>query len=186
MKYIFLFEKFLENNYSPLYHYTNMSNLYNIIKTNILKTHKPYIGEKCISFSRNPIYKYDDSSYRPRLKLDQNKLRLNGYKPIPINEFGKPVNNISIPDFKPSLRKYDNNYIPPQLQNYCEWEYEERIYKDIKNINKYIISIQFPNNVSNIIINDFLENHKSEMKKYPDIKIELYDIDKRWLIEPYK
>ena len=171
MKYLYLFEKYLESGYSPLYHYTPY--LEKIIYDDILKMNQPYKGDKCVCVTRSPLYKYDGIGSK-RIKLDQNKLRLDGYVPKSIDEFGYQIRSLD--------RKYRvENDISPD--NNTEWEYEERIYKNIKDVGKYIISIQLPNTQIHSIRN-FIPIYKEYLKKYPDIKLEFYDIHKRWEITP--
>jgi len=187
MKFLLLFESFLESNYSPLYRYVPW-----FFKTDMEKDmmscripadenakcskNKNYIPRSCICFTRSVNYSYDGSR-SVRIKLDQNKLRKDGYIPYPIDEFRNSIKmrklgkNISLKYTKKSSDDW-----------FVEWEYEERIYKDIKSLGKYIISIQLPNNNKySKEINS--QEFKNYLKKYPHIKLEEYDINKRWLIK---
>jgi len=165
-------EKYLDSNYPPLYHYTPY--LEKIIDDDILKKKSPYKGEDCVCLTRNPEYSYEKSDFR-RLKLDQNKLRLDGYVPKSIDEFSYlwlPVN-----------RKLNS-------MGHAEWEFEERIYRDIKNLGKYIISIQMPTGDDykrgGIALNQTPLGILTYMKKYPHIKLEYYNINKRWKVTPIR
>lgn len=189
MKYLVLFEKYLESNYSPLYHYTR-SSLEKILESDQLIKKPPFKGVDCVCVTRSPIYKLD-FNVSPRLKLDQNKLRLDGYTSIPIDEFSG--------DKKSLNRKIGKNKSYTD-DNTTEWEFEERIYKDIKNLGKYIISIQFPKRDENrdsyffglsgkrYYPKDFVELDvvKNYLIKYPHIILESYNVSKRWKTELFK
>jgi hypothetical protein len=177
MKYLLLFEKYLESNYPPLYHYTKYS-LEKILDCDTLIIKTPYIGKSCICLTRSSSYTYDDNWF-PRLKLNQNKLRLDGYVPKSIDEFSK--------DDNPHKRKFGKS-----LWNNTEWEFEERIFKDIHKLGKYIISIQIPNSSDyEVNIRDYngrkyrsrdfiyLDYIKKYLEKYSHIKLEYYDVKKR-------
>ena len=184
----------MDSNYPPLYHYTS-NKLEKILKSDSLIKKDPYKGKECVCFTRDPLYSYDGGIY-PRLKLDQNKLRIDGYIPKPIDEFGdEKLGNI-----KDST---DRKHIKSPFHGTTEWEFEERIYKTIKNLGKYIISIQIPKSSEKSIrisgiVNDnvwqtqwyspegyiklpFIETY---LKKYPHIKFEYYNIEKRWKTTP--
>jgi len=162
-------EKYLDSNYPPLYHYNPY--LEKILEDDILLKKSPYKGKDCICFTRNPQYTYEKNTFR-RLKLDQNKLRLDGYVPKSIDEFSY------LDD--PWDRKL-------HYRGHAEWEFEERIYKDIKNLGKYIISIQIPTSDDyrgGIALNQTPLGILTYIKKYPRIKLEYYNINKRWNVTP--
>lgn len=166
-----LFERYLESGYSPLYHYTPY--LEKIIDDDVLKIKQPFKGDKCVCVTRNPLYEFDGVGNK-RIKLDQNKLRLDGYTPKSIDEFGYQIKSL---DRKHNIK----NDVSPS--NKIEWEYEDRIFRDIKNLGKYIISIQLPTTQIHSV-RYFLPHYEEYLKKYPNIKLEFYDIYKRWKTTP--
>lgn len=192
MKYLLLFESFLEGNYSPLYHYTKDTRFRELLESDVLKMAEPaVIGPKCVCVTRSSTYTLDTVKTF-RFKLDQDKLRKDGYTPISVDEFlGKDPK-----------RKMGKAGRPSAIS--IEWEFEERIYKDIKNFGKYVISIQFPNDVTKqpgehwitgvgmgmLKLMDDLKSGvipywlKSFLNKYPHIELEYYDVNKRWKTTP--
>lgn len=182
----FINEAYLKGGRQPLYHYTRVSHLYNILETNILKVSsvvRPR-GTKGICLTRNPYFTHDGgTSTSPRIVLDIDKLRRNGYNSFPVDELGITGVKIghsgnftksNIENIKSGKRTVHNNLdLPKPGSNGLEVEFEERIYKDIKNIGKYILSIDV------IKESDLPKNLNSYLEEYPDIIINLYDIKKR-------
>lgn len=178
MKYLLLFESFLESGYEPLYRYMPWFFENEMLKDKMEKRipcdeesmsrqeHRKPI--QSISFTRSSHYKYDGSTSL-RIKFDQNKLRIDGYKPYPIDEFRG----------KNKFRKFKEYNKDWKLWHCMEWEYEERIYSDIEKIGKYIISIQVPNK-SKYRKELASKEFKEYLKKYPHIKVEIYDTENRW------
>jgi len=199
MKHLLLFESFMESRYAPLYRYApwffshdmiNDKMIARIPSDELAKTNNKsynnynYKPKLSISFTRSVNYEYERST-SVRLKLDQNKLRLDGYIPHPIDEFnGKfKLRKYGLGTRSKSL-KISNNFANSQ-DDYgwaCEWEYEERIYSDINKLGEYIMSIQVPNisRYSKELESDELKNY---LKKYPHIKMEEYDKDRRWKVK---
>ena len=138
MKYIKSFdESYLESNYAPLYHYTDVYSFKNIINTNILKTglYDNIFKDKkikMISLARNKDI--DFSYYRDFMdiiiELDKSKLVKN-YKIIPYDFF--------IHTHKETKTKDNHLRKSP-------FEFEEIILTDIEDIIKYTISVNFKNN----------------------------------------
>lgn len=142
MKYIlkwfdYIIDSYLETNNAPLYHRTTTYGFLEIIKSNTLKmTEFDNIYQDSIihmvSFTRNKNLNLD--YYKPFLdvviEIDREKLKDN-YKIIKYDFFihnkmeDKPKSNI--------------NRIEP-------FEFEEIVIKDISNIDRYIISVNFENN----------------------------------------
>lgn len=209
----FLKESYLQGNYAPLYHYTNKLEL--ILETDRLKTGTPatYLEDliPCISFTRNPEYTYDNDVFNgvERLKLDQNKLRQDGYNPTPIDELyqhsvlkrdpekyskGKTIygDRWDTKEPYPYKKFKTQTRIPPGekqpskgeiIDPYSlEYEFEERLYENIENIGKYIIAIQFPKDKKTN--KDWLNYKplKEYLEKYPQIELEYY-FKKRWKTE---
>jgi hypothetical protein len=188
MLYLKTFESYLKGHRSPLYHFTK--NLFKLIEDDILNPGQPTFPKniKAICLTRFPGYTEAGSN---RLQLDTDKLIKAGFKPYPVDEMGLgisgklkkwkqedievPINKInaflgySKPfmqglKFTHGVKGYEflNNgtpYIP------TEFEFEERIYKPIPNIGKYIQFIDL-HQEPNI---EKLEILKNYIKKYPHI-----------------
>lgn len=182
----FINEAYLKGGRQPLYHYTRVSHLYNILETNILKVSsvaRPR-GTKAICLTRNPYFTHDGgTSTSPRIVLDIDKLRRNGYNSFPVDEVGITSVGIghagnftksNIENIKSGRRTVHNNLdLPKPGSSGLEVEFEERIYKDIEDIGKYILSIDV------IKESDLPKNLNLYLEEYPDIIINLYDIKKR-------
>lgn len=179
----FISESYLLGGRSPLYHNTSM--LKSILKSDSLKMSKPSCSshgkKKSISLTRNILYfEYMvDGMSDYIIKLDTDKLIIDGYYPYPVDEWawldGKPniyitKNNSygksNFPAIKQGKRTLKHNLDLPTDKNYgLGIEYEERIFKNINNLGKYIISISIVGDYNRMnYINDYL-------KKYPHIKI---------------
>src|SRR6478735_4362700 len=179
----FVNESYLKSGFQPLYHWTD--SIERILESNTLKVGNPAIrfnNLKSISLTRNNLFGDAGGSYR--LCLDQNKLRLDGYKPYSLDEialYHKELPNkkdIFPKKFMGDPRRYtkQNIYKYDEFEG-MEFEFEERIFKDIKNLGKYIIAIQTTNNFE--LKNNF--NILSEyIQKYTHIKIQLIDSEKLW------
>lgn len=127
-------ESYLDSNFAPLYHHTTTHSFYNIMSENILKTSEiehPFKSKKVkmVSLTRNS--NLDISYFKAFLdvviELDRNKLNKK-YKIIPYDFF--------IHTKKEILPKSN-------IKREKEYEFEEIIPTDIKNISEYIISINF-------------------------------------------
>lgn len=174
-----LTELYLEGNYPPLYHSTPSQLIPHILKSDTLIKSTPYKGVKCVCLTRSQLYTVDGRK-QPRLKLDQNKLRIDGYIPKPIDEFGDEPNSQN--------RKYKINNISKNSNT--EWEFEERIYKDIPNLHKYLIAIQIPHtdrlsdhhmdDYGNPVEAPYIQTIRDYIKLYPHIKLEAYATQERW------
>lgn len=182
------FESYLEGGRQPLYHYT--SYLKEILESDKLKIHEAANGETSISFTRSLIFT-EHVSY-VRLVLDADKLKRDGYKIIPTDEvMAKAVKkptllktrfkdyskvNFKTP-YRKTIHKLDiKDWEDEDGMDGLEWEYEERCYKDIKNLGKYLIAID--------ITEDKFKQNKNEieeyLKKYPSIKIMELNPKKLW------
>lgn len=177
----FVNEAYLEGSRQPLYHYTFLSRLSSIIESNILKMGTPARprGSKAICLTRNPYFSHDGVGLECRISLDYDKLKNDGYRSHPFDEVGtvtKDTKNINFiksnfPSIKQGKRNIQHGLDLPKIGTGLEVEFEERIYKDIKNIGKYIISIDFSNESTALrlsVLDRYLE-------EYPHIKIKVFD-----------
>jgi hypothetical protein len=184
----FILEAYLKGGRGPIYHFTSSYNFLQILKSDILKISKPSRSthkEKSISFTRNIDFMDARKDYC--FELDVDKLIMNGYKPLPVDEIGwvsgkvkggKSYIKSNFDSIKKGVRGTKHNLNLPKLSKNIdifnpssdvvtlETEFEERIYKDIEKLGKYIISIYV--NYNNY---DYIENIKSYLLKYPHIKV---------------
>lgn len=153
----FLIDSYLDSNNTPLYHFTDSWTLVNmILEDNSLKIgnfkNPTEMGDKNIlSLTRDVNFKLEHRDNEVMICLDKNKL-LNKYKIV----------------------SYDF-YIHTKKDNHKKWEIdrkrfenEEIIYTEIKDLNKYILSIKF------IDVNIYNE-YKKQLSKFIDkynLKIE--------------
>jgi hypothetical protein len=197
----FLLEElaYLSGHRQPLYHFTSALNL--ILRTDLLKMGTPARGSfgktKSISVTRNPDFSDAPDTF---IELDYTKLYNDGYKALPVDEWAwdrkgnfnplaktKNMNKSQFPEVVAGKRgtKHGLKNLPT-MKGFTglETEFEERFFTDIKNLGKYIISINFPvskdepedvwttkyeDGVRDTEIRQYLE-------KYPHIKV--YNIDK--------
>lgn len=166
-----------------LYHFTNASNLMNIIKddTWIASIDDTINGDELyISTTRS---KYAGTGYPTqlidnnniiRIVFDGNKLN-SKFKIKPIDKMkGKKLAMKSHWDkLRPGMWEQNKNYIMQQ----GNVEAEDRVYvkeKEIKNIHKYIKSIHIDlSNLDNKYLNpikDYCELHNIELRKYGNTK----------------
>lgn len=180
----FINEAYLKGGRQPLYHYTSDYNITKILSDDLLKISsvaRPR-GTKAICLTRNPYYTLDGNvKNSPRIVLDYDKLIRDGYRSYPVDEIGiaaissnKDRNLIksNFKEVKSGTRGTKHGLDLPKTPQ-LETEFEERIYKDIKNIGNYIISIEFsksPNSINEI---------RSYLNKYPHIIINIYDSENR-------
>jgi hypothetical protein len=113
-----------------------------------------------------------------RISLDVDKLIKDGYIPYPIDEIGAAMGGSQKGGGNPKsdvARKfltYTQRTVQHNLKNMpkkvvkLEYEYEERIYKDIENIGKYIIYIDI--NTDRESVSTDIEEY---IRKYPHIVI---------------
>ena len=190
MLFIKTFESYLQGQRAPLYHFTE--NLYKLIKDDILNLGQPSYPKniKAICLTRFPGY--GEAKGSNRLQLDTNKLIRAGFKPTTIAEIGSMVSSrIKKDDEIPAWKAkqfygyskpfqqgltfthgvdYTNfDFKNPKISNYMpiEFEFEERIYKPISNIGKYIDFIDLnrePTKEQVKLLIDYI-------KKYPHIVV---------------
>jgi hypothetical protein len=180
----FLNEAYLKGGRQPLYHHTYR--LKDIFASDTLKTSTPSYSKKgekyskSISLTRVNYIRLNGCSFNIRLVLDIDALNRDGYITEPFDEIGyNKKHTKDIPIFKShgvqkrssktitvhkvaGLPQFDDSGIQP--------EYEERCYKDITNLGKYIIAVEF----STI---DVFTNHKEHileyLEKYPHIELKI-------------
>jgi hypothetical protein len=171
----FVNESYLDGGRQPLYHSTRY--FINILDSDKLKISKPTFDvnrRESISLSRSRTFSsYGDKKFM----LNVDKLIMDGYVPKPFDEIGSAILR------KGSKRKFHSDYtksnpkskeINHNIANLetgvtfsLEAEYEERIYKTIENLGKYVIEI--------LISDNKLDKYRPELieyiKKYPHILV---------------
>jgi hypothetical protein len=181
MDYIKTFESYLEGGRAPLYHFTR--GLIPILESDKLKPGMSVednfgsslrgVGfKKSISFTRMSSL----SSYGEiRIKFDVNKLKQN-YKIYQLDEIG--AKSTKLKKYKPWIskhRKYTKLDIHHNLSSIADndelgkWEveFEERIYKEIENVGKYITHID----LSVSMFEEYERELKEYIEKYPHIVV---------------
>lgn len=172
---------YLAGHRQPLYHFTSKLDV--ILDEDVLKLGNPARGShgktKAICVTRNPDFAEHGSIY---IELDYSKMLNDGYKAYPVDEWawsrnGTPnrdaikqhnFNKSQFPQVLAGRRGTKHGTNIPHKLGVLETEFEERFYTDIKNIGKYIISINFPSNQS-------YNNLEKYLKEYPHIKV--YNVD---------
>jgi len=172
-------EAYLSSGRYLLYHCSN--NLKDIISSDKLLAREPTedddMGDS-ISFSRYINWSNEGGFYY-RYVMDSDILKRYGYKSKPISEImlrakrgGKTDVNFTksnIEHFKSGKRGTEHGTNLPKDWS-LEYEFEERIYKNIENLGKYLVFIDFKNG-DNIEYNyDILKEY---LEKYPHIKLRL-------------
>jgi len=183
----FVNESYLKGGRQPLYHYSRRPGIIGIINDDVLKmgsVARPR-GSKAICLTRSPYFTHDGvAKASPRIVLNHDKLKNDGYNSLPVDEIGiagnksKHSGNFTKSKFdniKSGKRPVPNGLdLPKPGWMGLEVEFEERIYSDIKDIGKYIISFEFAKE-SDIPKGDLI----NYLEKYPHIVINLYDSNKR-------
>ena len=185
----FIDESYLSGSRQPLYHVTYR--LYDILKTDLLKCGKPsrtsHGSSKSISLTRNIDFRHDGANLDEIIELDVDKLRNSGIKTYPVDEWAwkdgkrnldviKKMNFIksNFDEVKSRRRGTKHNLDLPK-EPILETEFEERIYQDITDLGKYLISLNF---VKEPGAGDF-DVVRNYLIKYPHIKVYLMDKDNR-------
>lgn len=176
----FIPEAYLSGGRQPLYHFT--SRLNSILDSNTLKISKPTRSShgnlKSISLTRN--IDYSDTTNQYCIELDSDRLLKNGIKSFPVDEWawtreGKPnidaissynMGKSNFDEVKKGRRGTKHGLDLPK-EFILETEFEERIYKDITNLGKYISSIYVRENQ----LSGSLDRLKNYLVEYPNIKI---------------
>ena len=178
----FISESYLSGSRQPMYHKMGLYSLDTVLKSDTFKRKapvKPKNGILSNSWTRSIYYGYMDGSMVSTdviLEVDADKLRNDGIRFYPVDEWALSS--------KKSTR--DNHYGKSNFDKVksgkrgtlhnlklsknaiLETEFEERTYKDIKNLGKYIISIGIQSNFIRIMSKKTLQIY---LKKYDHIKI---------------
>ena len=153
----FIDESYLEDNFAPLYHFTSTFPLNEILDDDCLNVgyyENSYKEGKLqfVSLTRNKNLKLNFREMNIRLERDQNLLR-NDFKIIPYDFY---VHSKLETQPKSSIKRKQ------------PVEYEEIILNNIKNLHKYLISINY------FDFNLIFKNHKNLLlytNNHPTIKI---------------
>lgn len=154
------FKQFLtEARMAPLYHATSLQKTNQILSSLTLKANdEDEIGKPFVSFTRSFKYaqQWNDENNRSAtesiiLELDQLALSRN-YRLEPTNYFA-----IGVPPKYAQARYLSNDPV------FGTNEYEERIYRDVKNLDRYLVAIHIFNTKASKILNDhFLIKYKGK------------------------
>lgn len=186
-----------KDNFTPLYHLTY--SLDKIIETDLLKASNKVRGPYGISLTRSKFFWNDqgEGGYDFRLILNYDLLKRDGYRSYPIDEWAligdlkKPLQpgtkrpwwskyvkthqlgKSNFSEFKSGKRGTLHNIesLPKKVK--LEYEYEERILKDIKNLGKYIYGINIIN-FDPIRSSEWRSRYfriEEYLEKYPHIKL---------------
>jgi len=179
------FESYLESGRYLLYHTLRRDlNLNYVLHNDLMSSGVIARGPNGVCFSRN-INWTNDNSVKYRLVLDSDLLKIHGYKSIPLQEFSYksrstefeiPTQNVwkgKLDWYKNSNRSAPHNIssLPPHKKSIMETEFEERILKEIKNVGRFIIYIDFIEYPKD----DILTLVKNYLEKYPHIKTRIMD-----------
>ena len=196
MKFIQTFESYLKGGRAPLYHFTYR--LADIVRDDLMKMKKPavdklgnrtsddrYLQLKSNSYTRSQTY--SDGGQAARICLDTDLLIRHGYIPKPLDEVGVVANKNNSKSNAP--RKFLSYTTPRKIHHnldlkhkktpVMEYEFEERIYKDIKNFGKYIIYIDIRDNINKYDLIEYV-------KKYPHIIIRKLNFQDRMVGDEIK
>lgn len=151
----FVDESYLDSNHAPLYHFTSIWSLIGIFKLNTLSLgyYDHNFGgniKKIVSLTRDRFFNIDNKEFEVKICLDKDKL-INNHKMNPFDFFSG----------KGDKKKWNIDRVNP-------FEFEEVINCDIKNLNRYILYIDF-------FDIDFIYPHLSDVKTY----INKYNIECR-------
>jgi|688.fasta_scaffold322042_2 hypothetical protein len=185
----FITESYLEGSRQPLYHLTYR--LVYILDSDLLKCGKPsratHGKDKSISVTRNIDFSHDGALISEIIELDADKLMRAGIRPYPADEIGSVTKNNKTRNFSKSnfdevkLGKRGTKHgLDLPTDPVLETEFEERIFQDIPNLGRYMMSInlQRPNSNRNRALE--VESKISEyLKKYPHIKVFEFDPENR-------
>ena len=179
----FISESYLSGSRQPMYHKMGLYSLDTVLKSDTFKRKapvKPKNGILSNSWTRSIYYGYMDIiSIGVILEVDADKLRNDGVRFYPVDEWALSS--------KKSTR--DNHYGKSNFDKVksgkrgtlhnlklsktaiLETEFEERTYKDIKNLGKYIISIGIQSNLIQTIPKSTILTLQNYLQKYDHIKI---------------
>ena len=185
----FITESYLEGSRQPLYHLTYR--LVYILDSDLLKCGKPsratHGKDKSISVTRNIDFSHDGALISEIIELDADKLMRAGIRPYPADEIGSVTKNNKTRNFSKSNfdevksgKRGTKHGLDLPTDPVLETEFEERIFQDIPNLGRYMMSInlQRPNSNRNRALE--VESKISEyLKKYPHIKVFEFDPENR-------
>ena len=185
----FITESYLEGSRQPLYHLTYR--LVYILDSDLLKCGKPsratHGKDKSISVTRNIDFSHDGALVSEIIELDADKLMRAGIRPYPADEIGSVTKNNKTRNFSKSNfdevksgKRGTKHGLDLPTDPVLETEFEERIFQDIPNLGRYMMSInlQRPNSNRNRALE--VESKISEyLKKYPHIKVFEFDPENR-------
>lgn len=178
-----LSEKYLETGKQPLFHKTSFSRASNIMSEDTLKTTTDSWSDGgFISFTRNINFKHYNDNVIFEIDVDKLKSR---YKMGSINIPGYVLSNNYRKGNDPNdkFKRYGKG--EPYFLDIVDDESEERVYKNIKNLGKYIknIYLTIPNFKEYKQLQDVLIEY---IKKYKDIKVYHYNNSKIYNLESIK
>jgi hypothetical protein len=162
-------ESYLKSNFAPLYHFTSIWVFNSILKEDMLNVgyyENPINGEKdkFVSLTRNKDFDLSFRKTEVRLDLDQNLLR-NDFNIIPYDFF---------------IHSNQEQYPKSSIKRIKPFEFEEIILKDIKNLHKYLININFSDIESlfksQYTLYEYIEKYNTELS-IDNKKINLSDVE---------
>lgn len=178
-----LSEKYLETGKQPLFHKTRLGIATKIISEDRLKTTTDSWSKgEFISFTRNinlrhyndnVIFEIDVDKLKSRYKMDS--INIPGYVLSKKHRKGKDPND--------KFKRYGKG--EPYFLDIVYDESEERVYKNIENLGKYIknIYLTIPNFIEHKELQDVLIEY---IKNYKDIKVYHYNNSKIYNLESIK
>ena len=179
------FESYLESGRHLLYHTLREDlHLEYVLNRDLMSPGVIARGPKGVCFSRS-INWTNDADNKYRLVLDSDLLKRHGYNSIPLQEFTYasrsterkiPSQNVwkgKLDWYKDSKRSTPHNIssLPPHNKSIMETEFEERVLKEIKNVGRFIIYMDFIEYPKD----DILKLVKNYLEKYPYIKTRIMD-----------
>lgn len=190
----FIEESYLGGSRQPLYHLTYR--LVYILDSDLLKCGKPsratHGKDKSISVTRNIDFSHDGAGISEIIELDADKLIRAGIRPYPADEIGSVTKQDKTRNFSKSNfdevksgKRGTKHGLDLPTDPVLETEFEERIFQDIPNLGRYMMSINLQRSNSNR--NRAFRNRALEieskiseyLKKYPHIKVFEYDPENR-------
>ena len=143
--------------------------------------------DKSISVTRNIDFSHDGAGISEIIELDADKLMRAGIRPYPADELGSVIKQDKTRNFSKSNfdevksgKRGTKHGLDLPTDPVLETEFEERIFQDIPNLGRYIMSINLERSNSNRNRALEIESKISEyLKKYPHIKVFEYDPENR-------
>jgi hypothetical protein len=185
----FIEESYLGGSRQPLYHLT--TRFVAILDSDLLRCGKPtrvtHGKNKSISVTRNIDFSHDGAGISEIIELDADKLMRAGIRPYPADELGSAIKQDKTRNFSKSNfdevksgKRGTKHGLDLPTDPVLETEFEERIYQDIPNLGRYMMSINLERSNSNRNRALEIESKISEyLKKYPHIKVFEYDTENR-------